>query len=152
MSQLKEDNIDIGEKIGNAEKYVSDNKKSLTIIGGSIIAVIAIYFGYRQFIVAPQEENAQKEMYVAERYFSQDSLNLAIKGDGSFPGFSEISENYGSSQSGNLAHYYLGISYLKKGEYEKAIEALKAIAPETSSSASYAFKASIAFSYSPFLR
>ena len=63
MSQLKEENIDIGEKIGNAEKYVSDNKRSLTIIGGSIIAVIAIYFGYRQFIVAPQEENAQKEMH-----------------------------------------------------------------------------------------
>ena len=39
MSQTKEDNIDIGEKLGNAEKYVSDNKKSLSIIGGSIIAV-----------------------------------------------------------------------------------------------------------------
>ncbi len=126
MSQTKEDNIDIGEKLGNAEKYVSDNKKSLSIIGGSIIAVIAIYFGYRQLIVAPQEENAQKEMYVAERNFSQDSINLAIKGDGSFPGFEEITENYGSSQSGNLARYYLGISYLKKGEFEKAIESLKA--------------------------
>ena len=125
MSQSKEDNIDIGEKLGNAEKYVSDNRKSLSIIGGSIIAVIAIYFGYRQLIVAPQEENAQKEMYVAERNFSQDSINLAIKGDGSFPGFEEITENYGSSKSGNLAQYYLGISYLKKGEFEKAIESLK---------------------------
>ena len=126
MTQLKEENIDIGEKLGNAERYVSDNKKSLSIIGGAIFAVIAIYFGYRQFVVKPQEENAQKEMYVAERYFSQDSINLAIKGDGSFPGFKEITENYGSSHSGNLAQYYLGMSYLKKGEYDNAIEALKA--------------------------
>ena len=126
MSQLKEESIDIGEKLGKAEKYVGDNKRSLTIISGAIIAVLGIYFGYRQFVVNPQEENAQKEMYVAERYFSRDSINLAIKGDGSFPGFKDITENYGSSQSGNLAQYYLGMSYLKKGEYENAIEALKA--------------------------
>ena len=126
MTKEKEDNIDLGEKLSQAEHYVSDNRKSLSIIGGAIIAVLAIYFGYRQFIVKPQEENAQKEMYAAERYFGEDSVNMAIKGDGSFPGFVEIAENYGSSQSGNLAHYYLGISYLRKGEYEKAIESLKA--------------------------
>lgn len=126
MTQLKEDNIDISEKIGKAERYVTDNKKSFTIIGGAIVGVIAVYFGYQQFIVKPQEENARKEMYVAEQYFSKDSMNLAINGDGSFPGFKEITENYGSSQSGNLAQYYLGMSYLKKGEYDKAIETLKA--------------------------
>ena len=126
MAQVKEDNIDISEKIGKAEKYVAENKKSLSIIGGAVIAVIAVYIGYRQFVVKPQEENAQKEMYVAEQYFSKDSVNLAIKGDGSFPGFEEITESYGSSKSGNLAQYYLGISLLKKGEYENAIEALKA--------------------------
>jgi tetratricopeptide (TPR) repeat protein len=125
MAQIKEDNIDISESIGKAEKYVTENKKSLSIIGGAIVAVVAVYLGYQQFIVKPQEENAQKEMYVAEQYFSKDSLNLAIKGDGSFPGFEEITENYGSSQSGNLAQYYLGISYLRKGEYQKAIDALK---------------------------
>jgi tetratricopeptide (TPR) repeat protein len=126
MAQIKEENIDLSEKLGKAERYVTENKKSLTIIGGAIVAVIAVYLGYRQFVVKPQEENAQKEMYVAERYFSQDSINLAIKGDGSFPGFEEITESYGSSQSGNLAHYYLGMSYLKKGEFDKAIESLSA--------------------------
>ncbi|MEP7264989.1 MAG: tetratricopeptide repeat protein [Bacteroidota bacterium] len=126
MAQVKEDNIDISEKIGNAERYVTDNKKSLTIIASAVVGVIAVYLGYQQFIVKPQEENARKEMYVAEQYFSKDSLNLAINGDGSFPGFKEITENYGSSQSGNLAQYYLGMSYLKKGEYDKAIETLKA--------------------------
>ena len=125
MAEVKDETIDLSESVHKAEKYVNDNKKSFTIIGGAVVAIVAAYFGYRQFIVKPQEENAQKEMYVAERYFSQDSLNLAIKGDGSFPGFAEITENYGSSKSGNLAHFYLGISYLKNGEYEKAIEALK---------------------------
>ncbi|CAN5538114.1 tetratricopeptide repeat protein [soil metagenome] len=125
MSEEKQEGLDITERIDRAEHYVRDNKKSLTIIGGAAVAVIAAYFGYNQFIVKPQEENAQKEMFVAERYFDQDSTNLAIKGDGSYPGFEEITANYGSSHSGNLAQYYLGISCLKKGEYAKAIEALK---------------------------
>jgi len=126
MAELKEDNIDISEKIGKAESYITDNKKSLSVILGAVVGVVAIYLGYQQFVVKPQEENARKEMFVAEQYFGKDSVNLAIKGDGSFPGFKEITENYGSSQSGNLAQYYLGVSYLKKGEYENAIEALKA--------------------------
>ncbi len=126
MAQLKEDNIDISEKIGKAESYITDNKKSLSVILGAVVGVVAIYLGYQQFVVKPQEDNARKEMFVAEQYFGKDSVNLAIKGDGSFPGFKEITENYGSSQSGNLAQYYLGVSYLKKGEYDNAIEALKA--------------------------
>lgn len=125
MSDKNLEGLDINEKIDKAEHYVRDNKRSLTIIGGAALAVIAAYFGYNAFIVKPQEENARKEMFVAESYFGMDSIQLAIKGDGSYPGFEEIVENYGSSPSGNLANYYLGMSYLKQGDFQKAIEALK---------------------------
>lgn len=126
MSEQKPTGADITESIDKAEAYVRDNKKSLIIISGAALAVILAYFGYNNFIVKPQEENARKEMFVAEKYFGQDSTALAIKGDGSFPGFEEIVANYGSAPSGNLAQYYLGISLLKKGEYQNAIDALKA--------------------------
>jgi tetratricopeptide (TPR) repeat protein len=125
MSSTNKDTIDISERIDKAEHYVRDNRKSLSIIGGTILVVVAGYFGYNNFIVKPQEESAQKEMFAAERYFGQDSIKLALKGDGSYQGFEEIAANYGSSPSGNLAQYYLGISLLKSGQYEKAIEALK---------------------------
>ena len=46
-------------------------------------------------------------------------------GDGTYPGFEQIAQDYGSTKTGNLANYYLGMTYLKKGEFEKAIEALK---------------------------
>lgn len=125
MAEKEKDQVlDITETIDKAENYVQDNKKSLSIIGGAIILFVGGYLGYTNFIVKPQEENAQKQMYVAERYFQNDSLNLAIEGDGNFPGFKKIIEDYGSSNSANLAHYYLGICYLKKGEYDKAIEFL----------------------------
>lgn len=125
MSSKKEEgNLDITESIDKAEHYVQENKKSLSIILGAIVLVIGGYLGYTQFIVKPQETEAQKQMFVAENYFKNDSIDKAIKGDGSFPGFEEIIEKYGSSKQANLAHYYLGVSYLKKGEFEKAIETL----------------------------
>jgi tetratricopeptide (TPR) repeat protein len=125
MASEKHDDLHISEQIDRAEHYVQDNKKSLTIIGGAILLVVIAYFGYQNFIVKPQEENARKEMFMAERYFGQDSIKLALKGDGSYPGFEEIVQNYGSSPSGNLAQYYLGMCYLRTGEYQKAIDALK---------------------------
>lgn len=125
MSEEKHTGIDVADSIGKAESYIHDNKKSLGIIGGAIVLVVLAYFGYNQFIVKPQEANAQEEMFMAEQYFGQDSVNLAINGDGSYPGFQEIIDNYGSAPSGNLSQYYLGMSLLKKGEFDKAIEALK---------------------------
>lgn len=125
MSDDKNTGLDVAESIDKAESYIHDNKKSLGIIGGALVAVVLAYFGYTQFIVKPQEENAQQEMFMAEQYFGQDSVALAINGDGSYPGFQEIIDNYSSAPSGNLANYYLGMSLLKKGDYEKAIEALK---------------------------
>jgi len=125
MSEDKKSGFDVAESITKTESFIHDNKKSLGIIGGTLIVVVLAYFGYNQFIVKPQEQSAQEEMFMAEQYFSQDSLNLAINGDGSYPGLTEIADNYGSTPSGNLANYYLGMSLLKKGEFDKAIEALK---------------------------
>lgn len=125
MSEGKNSGLEVTETIDKAEAYVRDNKKSLGIIGMAILGVILAYLGYNQFIVKPQEEQAQEEMFVAEQYFGQDSVMLAINGDGSYPGFQEIVDNYSSAPSGNLAQYYLGMSLLKKGDFEAGIEALK---------------------------
>ena len=86
MAEVKDQTIDLSEGVHKAEKYVKENRRSLSIIGGAAVAIVAAYLGYQQFIVKPQEENAKKEMYVAERYFGQDSINLAIKGDGNLRG------------------------------------------------------------------
>lgn len=126
MSKQKEEpGINIDQTIDKAGHYVEENKKSLTIIGIVALVLLGGYFGYNYFIVKPQQESAEKQMFMAELYFKNDSLDKAIKGDGNFPGFEEIIDNYGSSKAGNLAHYYLGVCYLKKGEYEKAIETLE---------------------------
>ncbi|MFM6953949.1 MAG: tetratricopeptide repeat protein [Sphingobacteriaceae bacterium] len=105
--------------------FVQENSKSLLIIGGAILALVLLYFGYQKFYLAPRAEKAVNEMFKAEQYATADSLSdKAINGDGSYPGFEKIAQEYTSTKSANIANAYLGGLYLKKGEFEKAIEAL----------------------------
>lgn len=113
------------EQLGKVEHFITENKKSLLIISGSIIALIAIFFAYTQLYLAPREAEAADQMFQAERYFGIDSLDKAINGDGNFDGFLAITENYSGTKSANLANYYLGMAYLKKGKFDEAIESLE---------------------------
>ena len=115
----------IEEQLGKAEKFIIENKNSLAIIVGSAFILFIIYFSYQRFYLAPREVEAINQMYVAEKYFENDSLNKAINGDGSFMGFESIIDEYSGTKAANLANYYLGMCYLKKGAFEKAIESLE---------------------------
>lgn len=124
----KDENILLGnveETYTKAEKYIEDNKKSLSIIIGAIVVIVGGYFAFKKLYLAPKELEAQDDMFVAEQYFEKDSLDKAINGDGNFLGFKQIVDDYGFTKSANLAHYYLGMSYLKKGQFENSIEELK---------------------------
>jgi len=125
MATNQTDTTTQSNMINNPGSFVQENKKSLAIIGGAIVALILLYIGYQQFYLAPRAKTAANEMFKAEEYVAVDSLaDRAIKGDGSYPGFEKIAEEYSSTKSANLANAYLGGLYLQKGEFEKAIDAL----------------------------
>jgi tetratricopeptide (TPR) repeat protein len=126
MSEEKKDALDINieESINTWSQKIEENKKSYSIILGSIVGVLALYFGYTKLYIAPMEEEARKEIFYAEKYLATDSLDKAINGDANHLGFEEIINRYGSTPTGNLANYYMGVCLLKKGEFEKSIEYL----------------------------
>ncbi len=126
MAESQQDqDFTVSEAIGKTEHFINQNKKSLGIIFGAVIIAIGGYVFYQNVYVANKEKEAQQVLFHAEQYLFADSLKLAINGDGKNPGLEEIASDYSVSQSGNLARYYLGMAYLKSGEFEKAIEALK---------------------------
>ena len=124
-----EKNIDISETLNKTEQYIEDNRKMLSIILGAVVAIIAGYLIYTKIYVGGKEKKARTQLFMAEQFFRTDSLNLAINGastkDVSIPGFSQIADDYGVSPSGNLSKLYLGMSYLRSGKYDEAIDALK---------------------------
>ncbi len=119
------DNVqDIESALTRTEQFIEDNQKLITYIVGGIVVVAAAFLGLNKFILQPREDEAQSQMFMAENYFEKDSFNLAINGDGNYLGFLDIIDDYGMTKSAKLAKYYTGVSYLRLGEYQEAINYL----------------------------
>jgi tetratricopeptide (TPR) repeat protein len=67
-------------------------------------------------------DEAAESMWKAEYYFEVDSLDLALNGDNNYPGFLEVADNYGGTETGGLAKYYIASIYMKKGDYSAALQ------------------------------
>ena len=115
----------IEQSLSSTEQFIEKNQKQLSMVVGGIIAVIALVVGYQKLYIAPMEENAQTDMFMAQLYFEKDSFNLALNGDGQYLGFLDIIDDYSITKSGNLATYYAGLSYLHIGDFDSAIEYLE---------------------------
>ena len=117
--------VAVEEAFGKTEQFIEKNQKIILISIGIIIVVILGFFGFKRFYLAPREKEAQGQMFMAQKYFEQDSLMKALNGDGQYLGFLSIIDDYGMTKSANLSHYYAGISYLKLGQFDNAITQLK---------------------------
>ena len=114
----------IASRLSKTEEFIEKNKKLVFILGGAIAVVIAVFFLYRYYVTT-ENTKAQNEMFQAVYYFEADSLELALNGDGNNLGLLQIIDDYPLTDAANLAHYYVGVCYLKKGEYISAEEHLK---------------------------
>ena len=113
-------------EFGQTGRFVRDNQKSLTFIAAAIVAMIIIYIAYQKLYLVPREADAINQMYVAQDFWAKKEWDKAIKGDAGYPGLEKIVSDYSNTKAANLAYYYLGIAYLNKGEFRKAIDNLTA--------------------------
>lgn len=111
------------KEFNKAEGFLKSNGKILGIILGLVLAVVGGYFGYTYWIDS-QNEEAQAAMYPAVSYFESDSLNQALNGTAGNEGLIAIADQYGHTPAGKLAHFYIGMIYLKQAKYDQAIESL----------------------------
>lgn len=115
----------LAERFERTEEFIKTNRTLVFSIGGAIALIIAGLFIYKYWL-NNQNAIAQSEMFQAVYYFEADSLDKALQGDGNNLGFLAITEEYGRTEAGNLAHFYAGAALLKKGEFENAINQLTA--------------------------
>ena len=116
---------DVEQALTKTEQFLENHLNMVLYIIGGVVVVVLAALAVHKYYISPKSVEAQEEMYGAQNYFSLDSFNLALNGDGVSLGFLDIIDNYGSTKAGNLAEYYAGISYLHMGEYELAIDYLK---------------------------
>lgn len=114
----------VEETLTRTEQFLEQNYKAL-LIGLVVIVVLVCIFWLGKIYLTKRNNEAQSQMYQAERYLEMDSLNLALNGDGNYLGFLDISNDYKFTAAGNLACYSAGICYLHLGQYQDAIDMLE---------------------------
>ena len=82
--------LDVEELYSKSEKFVDDNKKQLSLGLGAVAALILVVIGYSSLIVGPKNQAAEEASFMAEHYFSKDSADLAMLGDGLSAGLEEV--------------------------------------------------------------
>ena len=119
---------------GRAEAWVSRNQNYILSFIGLVVVGVFGYLGYENYVVKPMQEESTNLIAQAQTHFNealedptlQDSLFvLALDGDGVSPGFIEIINSYGGSAAAQIATYNAGMIYLKRGEYDLAIDYLE---------------------------
>ena len=114
----------IESALTRTELFIENNQKMLTNILFGVLVIVLVIIAGNRFILQPRSTEAATNMYMAEKYFEQDSFAIALNGYGTYPGFLEIIEDYSFTKSARLAKFYAGISYKELGDFENAIDFL----------------------------
>ncbi len=122
--------VDIVEVRDQAQDFMTRNQNY--IFFGLVAAVVAVgalvFWNIRN---ESRNDEAIEQMYQAQYQFERDSFASALTNPGGgYMGFLDILDEYGSTQAGNTANYYIGVSYLNLGRYEAAIDYLKDFKPK----------------------
>jgi TolA-binding protein len=99
-----------------------DQYKNIVIFA-ILILIGGIIGGYMYFDGADEAEaEAQMEIYRAQYFFGQDSMQLALTGNGStVTGFEDIADSYDGTSAGNISNFYIAVIKMREGSFEDAI-------------------------------
>ncbi len=111
--------------IAKAKDFWTRYSKIILIAGTALIVLVGGFFAYKNFFQEPKEEKAADAMFKAEDYYRLDSVNLALNGDGQYPGFLKIINKYSGTDAANLASFYAGSCYIKLDDNANAVKYLK---------------------------
>jgi len=110
----------VEQTLTKTEQFLEQNYKPLLYVLVGAVVLVGIFWLLKLY-TNKQNEEALSQMYMAEQYFGQDSLNLALNGDGNNLGFIDIAKEYKSTKSGKLANFYTGACLVHLGRFEEAI-------------------------------
>ena len=106
------------QTLDNTQVFLDKNKSLINKVLVALIVVLGGYIVMKKMVWEPADAESQEALWEAQYVFERDSFAVATDL------FEEIIEDYGSTDAGNVANLYLGISLMKQGEFEDAISAL----------------------------
>jgi len=117
-------NTSTGKEKMTGEEFVQKYQKVISIALLGIVVVVGGIFLMR-YMKTNKNADAQADIFQAQFYFEQDSLDLALNGDGRSLGFLNIIDIYSKTDAANLSNFYAGVIYLKQRDYASAVSHLE---------------------------
>jgi tetratricopeptide (TPR) repeat protein len=111
-------------------KVLSFFNKYQNIIYGVIIGILVIVLAimaFNRFYVQKKNAEAAAQIVQPIQWLTKGdtaSLKMALEGDGENDGFLDIASHYKITRTANTANYYAGLTYLKLGQKEEALDYL----------------------------
>lgn len=119
------------ESTNNKEDFFLKFKKQIIIGVVAILLVVAGAILYNAYVAGPREDKASTAIAKGEQYFNAEQFDKALNGDGAgYVGFVKIASDYSSTNAGNLANLYAGLSYFYLGKYTEAVTYLEKFSPK----------------------
>lgn len=111
------------ETTSHSQPFWEKYQKQIIYALGAILALVALWFGYKKAIVEPQQKEAVGAMWQAQMQFERDSFKQALENPGGgFDGFLSIIDKYGNTPAGNTAKYYAAVCYMQTNDLDNAIK------------------------------
>jgi TolA-binding protein len=115
-----------------ATTFYEQNKKNIgfgLLIAAALVIGSIVYFNKRTV----ENEKATTDLGKLLQYYDNGQFQIAIEGipERTVTGLKSIVENYGGTQAGNLARFYLANSYYHVGKIDDAMKQFEDFSPAT---------------------
>lgn len=117
---------DLDQGALDTERFVEKHAKTLMIIFGALVVAVLGYFAYKQFYVAPRNEEATLSYLAAQKNLADGKDDLALGGKtAANPGYLGTYNNFSDTKVGKLSAYNAGLLKFKEGKYQEAHDLLE---------------------------
>ncbi len=125
----------LDESASKIELFIEKNQKWIFAGLIAIIVGVGAFMLYDANVIKPKEQEATDNLVKAQAFFdvalnekddkiALENFDKALNGaEGKF-GFKQVAEKFSGTKAGNLSNYYIGMIYLKKGEFKDAVSYL----------------------------
>ena len=122
--KVTDEPIALDVQLSKGEAFIEKNWKNIAIVLGAVIVIVAGVYAYKHYM-AGKELDAQKAIVGAQTAFAQQQYEQSLKGEGNVKGFLKIIDEFGGTETANVAKLYAGLAYAKTDKVDEAIKMLE---------------------------
>lgn len=104
-----------------AWRFVDENRRIVYVAAAGLVVLVAAIIGY-VFYHNAQSAEAEEMLARIIPLYEQGLYQEALDGTGDRLGLLEITNEYGGTIAGNLAHFYAADAFFNLGDYDRALE------------------------------